>query len=281
MNRILVLPEEFEVKLNDAHADSTVHLKWLEIGVDTVQDMIDRIISELNEKYPKLRVTGYRIESKDNIKRSIENMGSSSVYSGYFETETGNIDGLFFYIHPKLNSGNDFLTRQVMPTLLGIYEGISQRTIDLHFNNRPVFIINLNETNRSDQRAVKISFICAELLGFRYLDLFKREFRDMLSPLSIGNSEKQIINLTDFNSLLSTNGNNEYFEIDEDDKTLILLSSRITNSSNPSAEFYRYLLRVLPAIYIAMEKNYSVNITDFNGVSLSMIDIVRNYISKI
>lgn len=281
MNRILVLPEEFEVKLNEAHADNTIHSKWLEIGVDTVQDMIDRIMSELNEKYPKLKVTGYRIESKDNIKRSIENMGSSSVYSGYFETETGNVDGLFFYIHPKLNSGNDFLTRQVMPTLLGIYEGISQRTIDLHFNNRPVFIVNLNETNRSEQRAVKISFICAELLGFRYFDLFNREFRDVLSPLTLGNSENHIINLNDFDSLLSSNGNNEYFEIDEDDKMLVLLSSRITGSSNPSAEMYRYLLRVLPAIYMAMEKNYGVNITNFNGISLSMIDIVRNYISKI
>lgn len=281
MNRILVLPEEFEVKLNEAHADNTVHSKWLEIGVDTVQDMIDRIISELNGKYPKLRVTDYRIENKDNIKSSIGNMGNSSVYSGYFETETGNVDGLFFYIHPKLNSGNDFLTRQVMPTLLGIYEGISQRTIDLHFNNRPVFIVNLNETNRSEQRAVKISFICAELLGFRYLDLFNREFRDVLPSLPLGNSENHIINLNDFDSLLSTNGNNEYFEIDEDDKILILLSSRISGYSNPSAEMYRYLLRVLPAVYMAMEKNYSVDITDFNGISSSMIDILRNYISKI
>lgn len=33
MNRILVLPEEFEVKLNEAHADNTVHSKWL---VETV-----------------------------------------------------------------------------------------------------------------------------------------------------------------------------------------------------------------------------------------------------
>lgn len=281
MNRILVLPEEFEVKLNEAHADNTIHLKWLEIGVDTVQDMIDRIISELNKKFPKLKITGYRACSKDNIKNTIGNRGMNSVYSGYFETEVGNVDGLFFYIPPKLNSGNDILTRQVMPSLLGIYEGIYQDMIDLHFNNRPVYIVNLNETNRSEQRAVKISFICAELLGFRYLDLFDRQFHNVLSPLSFGNSENQIINLTDFDSLLSTNGNNEYFEVDDNDKTLILLSSRITDSSNASAEMYRYLLRVLPAIYMAIEKDYSINITDFNGVSLSMIDIIRNYISKI
>lgn len=282
MNRTLVFPEEFEIKLTEAYADNTIHSKWLEIGVNTVHDMIDRIISELNKNFPKLRVRGYRACSKDNIKNTIGNRGLNSLYTGYFETETGNVDGLFFYIPPKLDSGNDILTRQVMPSLLGIYDGISQDMIDLHFNNRPVYIVNLNETNRSEQRAVKISFICAELLGFRYLDLFKRQYRDVLSPLSFENSENQIINLTDFHILLSnSSGNNEYFEIDENGKTLILFSSRITDSSNASAEMYRYLLRVLPAIYMAIEKNYSVNITDFNGLTLSMINTFKNYISQI
>jgi len=276
-----VVPEEFENKLNEAHVDNTIHAKWLEIGVDTVQDMIDKIISELNEKYPKLRVTDYRIENKESIKKSIENKGSSSLYSGYFETEEGNVDGLFFYIHPKLDSGNDFLTRQVIPVLLGIYKGISDRTADLHFNNRPVFIVNLNETNRSNQRAVKISLICAELLGFRYLDVYSREFHDVLDDLNLLNNENQIKNLSDFDIFLSKDDNNEYFEIHEDEKILILFSSRITNSNNSSAEMYRYLLRVLPAIYIAVENNYRVNITDFDGITFGMIDILRNYVSKI
>lgn len=35
MNHILVLPEEFETKLNEAHADSDIHEKWLQIGVDS------------------------------------------------------------------------------------------------------------------------------------------------------------------------------------------------------------------------------------------------------
>ena len=51
MNHILVLPEEFEAKLNKAHADNDIHAKWLQIGVDTVQDMINRVISELNERF--------------------------------------------------------------------------------------------------------------------------------------------------------------------------------------------------------------------------------------
>lgn len=87
MNHTLVLPEEFEAKLNRAHADNDIHAKWLQIGVDTVQDMINRVISELNERFPKLEITNYRADNKDNIKETIGNRGSNSIYSGYFETE--------------------------------------------------------------------------------------------------------------------------------------------------------------------------------------------------
>lgn len=218
LNHILVLPEEFETKLNEAHADSDIHEKWLQIGVDTVQDMINRVISEMNKRFPKLSIINYRVDNKDNIKETIGNRGSSSIYAGYLETENGNVDGLFFYIPPSLNSGNDFLTRQVMPTLLGIYEGISQNMIDLHFNNRPVYILNINETNRSEQRAVKVSFICAELLGFKYLDIFGREFHDILTSLSTEDDEFQISSLADFNRLFAVNGDNELFIVNDEEK---------------------------------------------------------------
>lgn len=281
LNHILVLPEEFETKLNEAHADSDIHEKWLQIGVDTVQDMINRVISEMNERFPKLSIINYRVDNKDNIKETIGNRGSSSIYAGYLETENGNVDGLFFYIPPSLNSGNDFLTRQVMPTLLGIYEGISQDMIDLHFNNRPVYILNINETNRSEQRAVKVSFICAELLGFKYLDIFGREFHDILKSLSTEDDEFQISSLADFNRLFAVNGDNELFIVNDEEKVLQLLSDKVTASKNPSAEMYRYCLKVLPAIYMAIDEGYRINIDDFDSVGLSMFDVIRTYISKI
>ena len=197
MNHILVLPEEFEANLNDAFANNDIHAKWLRIGIDTVLDMKNSIIAKLNEKYPKLNITGFRIESKQTIKERIENNGSTSVYAGYIEKENGNIDGLFFYIPPSLNSGNDFLTRQVFPSLIGIYENISPNMEDMHFNSRPVYILNINETNRSEQRAVKISFLCAELLGFYYLDIFERDFHDIVTD---GDNNIPEITLTVFNN---------------------------------------------------------------------------------
>ena len=275
MNHILVLPEEFETNLNDAFANNDIHAKWLRIGIDTVLDMKNSIIAKLNEKYPKLNITGFRIESKQTIKERIENNGSTSVYAGYIEKENGNIDGLFFYIPPSLNSGNDFLTRQVFPSLIGIYENISPNMEDMHFNSRPVYILNINETNRSEQRAVKISFLCAELLGFYYLDIFERDFHDIVSD---GDNNIPVITLTVFNNLFATNGDNEWFTVNHIDKTLKLLSSRVTSSSNPSAEIYRYALKVLPAIYMAIEEGYRIDLSDFENVNVGMF---RTYLSKI
>lgn len=275
MNHILVLPEEFETNLNDAFANNDIHAKWLRIGIDTVLDMKNSIIAKLNEKYPKLNITGFRIESKQTIKERIENNGSTSVYAGYIEKENGNIDGLFFYIPPSLNSGNDFLTRQVFPSLIGIYENISPNMEDMHFNSRPVYILNINETNRSEQRAVKISFLCAELLGFYYLDIFERDFHDIVTD---GDNNIPEITLTVFNNLFATNGNNEWFTVNHIDKTLKLLSSRVTSSSNPSAEIYRYALKVLPAIYMAIEEGYRIDLSDFENVNVGMF---RTYLSKI
>ena len=44
---------------------------------------------------------------------------------------------------------------------------------------------------------------------------------------------------------------------------------------------YRYCLKVLPAIYMAIDEEYRINIDDFDSVGLSMFDVIRTYISKI
>lgn len=278
MNHILVLPTEFEARLHESYRSEEIHNKWLEIGVDTVQDMKQRIISELNEKYPKLCIVDLRTENKDVIKDKLGNRGNNSLYAGYFETEKEDIDGLFFYIPPSLNSGNDFLTRQVMPSLMGIYEGISQEMKGLHFNNRPVYILNVNETNRSEQRAVKISFLCAELLGFKYLDIFSRDYHDTLNN---DRTEGDIKKLADFNQLFVVNGVNELFGVDVEHKTLKLLSFKVVTSSNPSAEMYRYCLKILPAIYMAIDEGYQIDASDFATAQIAMFDVINTYLSKI
>ena len=56
MIHTLVIPNELEQKLIAAHSDATTHAKWLAIGVDTVEDMKNRIKDRLNEDNPKLEM---------------------------------------------------------------------------------------------------------------------------------------------------------------------------------------------------------------------------------
>lgn len=280
MNRTIVFPNEFITKIDNAYSITTIQKKWANLGISTAQDMINTVISCLNVNYPKLNIIDYRAEDKDKIKQEIGNKGSNSMFTGYLETEEGNIDGLFFYIPPSLDSGNDFLTRQVMPSLLGIYEGIATKMESMYFNNRPIYIVNINETNRSEQRAVKISFLCAELLGFNYIDIFNRDYKDILNNISL-NSTAMKLSLNEYSRLFENSGRNKWFEVNDQLKELKLLSNRVISSSNSSAELYRYILKILPAIYMAIDIGYAVNIEEFNSVNSSMFEIVKYYISKI
>lgn len=90
-----------------------------------------------------------------------------------------------------------------------------------------------------------------------------------------------MLSLNEYSKLFENNGRNELFEINDQLKELILLSDKVTSSSNSSAELYRYMLKLLPAIYMAIDMGYGVNIEDFDSVNLSMFEIVRSYISKI
>ena len=87
--------------------------------------------------------------------------------------------------------------------------------------------------------------------------------------------------MANFNRLFAVNGDNELFIVNDEEKVLQLLSDKVTASKNPSAEMYRYCLKVLPAIYMAIDEGYRINIDDFDSVGLSMFDVIRTYISKI
>ncbi|WP_164726579.1 hypothetical protein, partial [Veillonella ratti] len=135
-------------KVNKSISEEPSQSKWRSIEVTTINDVLDRIIDELNIKNKKLSINNVRIEDPDTIKNRIESAGNSSKFTGYFENEKGNVDSLFFYIEPKVDSANDFLARYVMPTLLGIYKNYEDKSRDLHINYMPVYIVSLCTTSR-------------------------------------------------------------------------------------------------------------------------------------
>ena len=113
------------------------------------------------------------------------------------------------------------------------------------------------------------------MLGYNYLDVFERPYLDIVE------GDNKINSLQEFDALFSNNGDNELFEINEHDKILKLLAAKVTTSANPSAEIYRYFLKVLPAIYFAANQNFKIDIEDFSDVQMNMLDTIKTYIAKL
>ena len=68
-----------------------------------------------------------------------------------------------------------------------------------------------------------------------------------------------------------------YFIINSANKTVTLLPQKVTRSTNPSAEIYRYLPRILPICYIAKNKEYTVDRSQLTANEFSELNI---YLSK-
>lgn len=288
MIHTLVVPEDLIQKLNEAQQDTSVINRWSEIGVASIDEMMEKIISRLNEKDEKLSLSGYRTESKAIIKEKLCNSGSVSKYLGYFENEYGDIDAMFFYNEPKADNGNDIATRNIWAALIGIYSSISDKMVDLHFTNRPVYIVNLNETNRLKQTSVKINILCSVLLGFHYIDLFDNGLVDVIPIFDDDVPEeydprKLVKTLEQFDCLVSQNQSstgNSYYKIDKDKTTLYVLAEKLMSSSNPSAELYRFCCKVIPAVHYAKKEGYTINTESLDQIDIGNMNILKKYLEK-
>lgn len=282
MERCLVIPQDLVDKLNAAYADVPTKNKWVAIGVNNVNEMIQRIIDDLNNKNPKLSIISHRVESNTDIKDRIENSGTTSKFGGYIENNKGNIDALFFYIEPNVGSANDFLSRYVMPSILGIYKSVEKRTKDMHINYMPVYIVSLCSTSRIGNDSVKRTIICAETMGFDYLDVFNNTYKEVINRFDAnGDPITTIETLQELDDFLKYSGTNEYFDLNVAAKTMTILSDRFTaNNSNVTAELYRYVLRVIPATYMASNEGYKIDATSLATITNDSVTLIKEYMEK-
>ncbi len=281
MKHTLVLPCDLNDKLYSVASNASVLSRWTSIGVKTINDMLLKIIDDMNNTFYKLNITDVRFEGKNVIRSKISNLGKESVYAGYLEADNGVIDGLFFYIPPSLDSANDILSRQVIPGLMGIFSGVYDSTKDLHLTNRPIYIVNLNELSRMNQRSVKINIIFSKLMGFNYLDLFGNEYEDIITDdfCDLSNNIEMI------DDLITDNGthSNDYFVLDPYSKTLKVLANKLNKSKNPTAEIYRFILKVVPSIYIGLKEGYTIDISDLNTITndIDSLKMMKIHILKL
>ena len=280
MNRTLILPQDLIDKLETAFLDLNTKKKWKSIGVNSISQMLDHMIMELNKKNIKLSITSRRI-AIFYIKEKLENGGNKSKFAGYFENEKGFVDALFFYIDPDAKSANDFISRYVMPVVLGIYKNCEHRVRDNHINFMPVYIVSFCSTSRPGNASVKKNIVLAETIGFEYLDIFNNTYHEVINKIdSNGNPITSILTLEDLNDFLKDSGGNKYFDIDFVNKTIVIKSDILAKSTNQSAEIYRYALRVIPAVYLAGKKNYTIDVTSLSKNSTEFGKVLYRFLSK-
>lgn len=283
MSHVLVLPDELRAKLGAAYMDATSHAKWLSIGVNTVDDMVDRIISDLNANYPVLQITSFREDTTNDIKSRLGSTGNVSMFVGYFENENGCVDSLFFYIPPNAANANDFIPAKVMPPIFGIYNNIKNVTRDRHINCMPVFIVNLCITTRVNNASVKKQIICCETLDFHYLDVFKNVYQDVIAGIDVNGEpiKTKIYTLKELDDLLGGTTGNKWFVVDASNKIMRILSTTVTTSKNATSEIYRLSLYVLPAVYLAINEGFYIDLSNIAVITGDVADTLRTFISKI
>lgn len=279
MIHTLVIPNELDQKLIAAHGDTETHNKWLAIGVDTVDDMKNRIKDRLNEKNPKLEVTNIRMEDKAVIKKRINNSSRVSMFAGYFENENGIVDALFFYVDPDAGNANDFLASKIPPVILGIYKNHSNSKRDLHINDMPIYIVSVCTSSRVNNASVKQQIICAETIGMNYIDVFDNRLYDIINT-GVDDVNTKIQSVQELDALLSQSGSNDSFQVNVAEKILSVVCVNTLQRTNDTAYIYRWFLKCVPAVYLAANEDYTIDLSAIRTITSGDIPLIREYIEK-
>lgn len=284
MYRVLVVPNEFIDILKKAEQDSSVLECWKSIGVSNHTELLQKMIFDLNRKFPKLNIKNYREEFKTDIKDKLNNTGSVSKYLGYIEREPGCIDGLFFYNDPSADNANDIATRNVWASLIGLYGYYGYISNDRHFLNRPVYLVNLNETKRLKQNSVKTNIICNVLSGINYLDMFNNDVIDIITDDSDYSNDDipRLVNTIEiYDRLMAGDSVNNYFKVNFNERSVTLLPDRIVKSKNPAAEVYRVCPKIVGLSYLMVKEGYSLDISLYDEIDNKNINILKTYLRKL
>lgn len=82
-----------------------------------------------------------------------------------------------------------------------------------------------------------------------------------------------------FGKFISDDDHNDYFECDDEQKIITILPNKF-NSSNPSAELYRFCSKIIPAAYIAKENGYRINIDRLKIKNVGNLDVIKEFLGK-
>ena len=184
-----------------------------------------------------------------------------------------------FVIPPKYETRSGVLAQQVFPVLSGITPEL-KTSKDIRINNRPIFIINLNEANLTASVAVNIK--SGTILGFNYIDVYDRDIDEIL--LSNG-MNPAVCSLEDYDCMVSKvnkSGINEFFEVNTSDKTITFLKIRLKDGIHVNNEPYWFVLKAYAALYLAKKEGYTCEMSIMNQLSRGnkTLDAFRDFVEK-
>ena len=127
------------------------------------------------------------------------------------------------------------------------------------------------------------------LLGFSYTDVFNNPVMDV-APVNYTLPDGTVIGSTikakerfrsvqQFDELVSDNNHNDYFEYNDEQRTVTILPNKF-DSSNPSAELYRFCAKIIPVAYIAKENNYRIDAGALEDINIGNIDVLKEYLRR-
>lgn len=279
----LTFPKNMYDKLSSAASDASVKMAWTELGIDSADAMISRAVELLAEEYPKTNITDVKIIDKNYIKAQIDGCNRVSDFLGYISIVKENSEVIVSYcfmIPPNYNGRSTVLAQQVIPTMSGIMNVIKD-SLDYKFSNRPIYVINFNEA--SMPKSVATNILCADILGLRYIDIFKRNAYEILQTEGINIAN---MNIQSFDSLIketSDNNQNEIFQINAEFKKITFLVDRLKDGVNVHNEPYWYCLKAYAAIYLALADKYKIDMSVFSSLQKGnpTLDAFRLYVKKL
>ena len=271
MNRKIVFSNELKQKFESINYSEKAD--WAYLGVNDCTSLMNKIVKKLNEKYNKLNISEFEFDEEVSV------YGQKSTYFGILKNENDIVEAYMFVIPPKYETRSGVLAQQVFPVLSGIMENYNN-SINI-ITNRPIYIINANETSHTPSMVVNIK--SAEILGFQYIDIFNRNLDEILNAKGMKTKIKTIEEYNEWLIQLNDQNTNEYFGLDTNNKVLYYLPTRLKDGVTVNNEPYWFVLKAYSALYLAINQNYKINMSIFDSKlqrGNKTLDAFRNYVRK-
>lgn len=80
--------------------------------------------------------------------------------------------------------------------------------------------------------------------------------------------------------MLSQGGSNDSFHVNIKDKILSIKCVNMLQRTNDTAYIYRWFLKCIPAVYLAANEDYTIDLSKIETLTNGDIPLIREYIRK-